>query len=61
MWTKKDDEKLKIAMIKKYGNVNYTKLAKELSTTRQTIYNVRANLFNDSENMLREWSKSQAK
>ncbi len=61
MWSKKDDEKLKIAMIKKFGNVNYTKLAKELSTTRQTIYNVRANLFNDSESVLKNWIKEQAK
>lgn len=58
MWSSKDEEKLKIAMIKKYGEVNYCRLAKELGTTRQSLYNYRTNR-NDSvlESKLKEWIK----
>lgn len=35
----KDVENLKIAMVRKYGKINYSKLAKELNITRASIYN----------------------
>ena len=36
---KKDVENLKIAMIRKYGKVNFSILASELNISRQSIYN----------------------
>lgn len=57
MWTVKDEEKLKIAMVKRFGRIDYTKLAKELGTTRQTIYNVRTNFSKstDKEQLVKNW------
>ena len=35
----RDVENIKIAMVRKYGSVNFTKLAEELKISRQSIYN----------------------
>lgn len=35
----KDVENIKIAMVRKYGSVNFKKLAEELKISRQSIYN----------------------
>lgn len=39
IFKEKDTENLKIAMVKKYGNVNYSRLAKELNISRISIWN----------------------
>ena len=53
----KDIENLKIAMIRKYGNVNIKRLAKEIGISRASIYNAMNN-HPYSENIkvkLKEW------
>lgn len=36
---KKDVENLKVAMVRKYGDVNFSKLARELNISRRSVYN----------------------
>ena len=40
----KDIENLKVAMVRKYGSVNFKKLAEEIGFSRQSIYNAMKNL-----------------
>ena len=35
----KDIENIKIAMVRKYGSVNFKRLAEEIGISRQSIYN----------------------
>lgn len=39
VFTEKDRNKLKIAMLKKYGKTSYKQLAEELGVSRTSIYN----------------------
>lgn len=53
----KDVENLKIAMVRKYGNVNYSRLAKELNISRISIYNAIKNkpYCDNIKKILKEW------
>lgn len=50
-------ENLKIAMVRKYGCINFTRLAKEVGFSRQSIYNALENkAYTDNIKVkLKEW------
>lgn len=56
-FTEKNIESLKIAMVRKYGNVNYSRLAKDLNISRISIYNAIKNkpYCDNIKKMLKEW------
>jgi len=53
----KDVENLKIAMVRKYGCINFSKLANEIGISRQSIYNAMENKpYTDNIKIkLKEW------
>ena len=53
----KDIENLKIAMVRKYGEVNFSKLAKEIGISRRSVYNAIQNKpYSDNIKVkLKEW------
>lgn len=56
-FTDKNILNLKIAMVKKYGDVNYSRLAKEIGKTRQSIYYAIHNKpgFDETRKILINW------
>ncbi len=57
IFREKDTENLKIAMVRKYGEVNFSKLAKEIGVSRRSIYNaIKNNPYCDNiKKKLKEW------
>lgn len=53
----RDIENLKIAMVRKYGQINYSKLAQELGISRRSVYNAIQNKpYSDNIKIkLKEW------
>jgi len=53
----RDLENLKIAMVRKFGEINYSKLANEINVSRVSIYNaVRNKPYTDNiKKKLKEW------
>lgn len=57
-WTANDDLRLKKMMLSVYGEVNYTRLASEVGSTRQSLYNMRTGRINNSEatiKLVKDW------
>lgn len=53
----RDIENLKIAMVRKYGEINYSRLAQEIGISRRSVYNAIQNRpYSDNIKIkLKEW------